>query len=406
MKRVLFFSPAFPAEMPYFCRGLARVGAQVIGLGDQPAPALPEVTRHALTDYLRVPNMFHEDGVVEAVTSYAERVRIDQVECLWEPGMLLAARLREELGLPGMTVEETVPFRDKSAMKEALDAAGIRTPKHRRASGGEAIRKAAEEVGLPVCVKPIAGAGSADTYRVDDEERLEEVILLTRHVPEVSVEEWVDGEEYTFDTICSGGTIHFHNVSWYRPRPLVQRTEEWVSPQTISLRDNTTEELAPGVEMGHAVHEALGFRTGFTHMEWFLKDDGEAVFGEIGARPPGARSVDIMNYACDIDVFTGWAEAAVHGTFSQEVERKYNAAIVFKRAQGQGRIRRIEGLRRLQEDFGEWINHVDLLPIGAHRRNWKATLVSDGYVMLRHPDLETCLHMADRVGTDLTLYAA
>ena len=362
--------------------------------------------RHALTDYLRVPNMFHEDGVVEAVKDYARHVRVDQVECLWEPGMLLAARLREELGLPGMTVEETVPFRDKSAMKEALDTPGIRTPRHRRASGGDAIRQAAEEVGLPVCIKPIAGAGSADTYRVDDEETLEEVILLTRHVPEVSVEEWIDGEEYTFDTICAGGEICFHNVSLYRPRPLLQRTQEWVSPQTVSLRDNTTPELAPGVEMGRAVHEALGFRTGFTHMEWFLKEDGEAVFGEIGGRPPGARSVDIMNYSCDTDVFAGWAEAAVHGSYSQPTERKYNAAIVFKRAHGQGRIRRIEGLEDLQREFGDCINHVELLPIGAHRRNWKATLISDGYVMLRHPDLQTCLEMADKVGTDLNLYAA
>ncbi|MDA8017351.1 MAG: ATP-grasp domain-containing protein [Thermoanaerobaculia bacterium] len=406
MKRVLFFSPAFPAEMPYFCRGLARVGAQVIGLGDQPVPALPDVSRHALADYLQVPNMFHEDGVVHAVRDYARRVRIDQVECLWEPGMLLAARLREELGLPGMTVEETVPFRDKWVMKEALDAAGIRTPRHRRASGGDEIRQAAAEVGFPLCVKPIAGAGSADTFRVDDEGRLEEVLLLTRHVPEVSVEEWIEGEEYTFDTICSAGEIHFHNVSWYRPRPLDQRTREWISPQTISLRDTTGDRLAPGIEMGRAVHEALGFQTGFTHMEWFLKDDGEAVFGEIGARPPGARSVDIMNYSCDTCVFTGWAEAAVLGSFSQDVGRKYNAAVIFKRAQGQGRIRRVDGLETLQAEFGAWINHIDLLPVGAHRRNWKATLISDGFVMLRHPDLDTCLRMADRIGTDLKLYAA
>lgn len=403
--RVLFFSPAFPAEMPYFARGLAEVGAEVIGLGDQPVPALPEVTRHALADYLQVPNLFDEDDVIERARRYAERVRVDRVECLWEPGMLLAARLREALGLPGMTVEETRPFRDKSKMKEALDRAGIRTPRHRRATNEQEIRRAVGEIGLPVCIKPLSGAGSADTYRVDDEARLEEVLILVRHVPELSVEEWIDGEEYTFDTVCAGGEIEFFNVSWYRPRPLIQRTEEWVSPQTVALRDVDSPKLASGVEMGRAVHEALGFRTGFTHMEWFLKDDGEAVFGEIGARPPGARSVDIMNYACDVDLFRGWAECAVHGTFSQEIERKYNCANIFKRARGQGRIRRVEGLRELQRDFGEWITCIDLLPIGAHRRNWKATLVSDGYLIVRHPDLETCLHMADRVGTDLTLYA-
>ena len=31
--KVLFLSPGYPAEMPYFVRGLAAVGAQVLGLG-------------------------------------------------------------------------------------------------------------------------------------------------------------------------------------------------------------------------------------------------------------------------------------------------------------------------------------------------------------------------------------
>ena len=38
--------------------------------------------------------------------------------------MILAARIREAFGLPGMTVEQTVPFRDKERMKQVLDAAG------------------------------------------------------------------------------------------------------------------------------------------------------------------------------------------------------------------------------------------------------------------------------------------
>ena len=36
--------------------------------------------------------------------------------------MILAARIRESFGLPGMTVEQTVPFRDKEQMKRVLDA--------------------------------------------------------------------------------------------------------------------------------------------------------------------------------------------------------------------------------------------------------------------------------------------
>jgi hypothetical protein len=50
--------------------------------------------------------------------------------------------------------------------------------------------------------------------------------------------------------------------------------------------------------------------------------------------------------------------------------------------------------------------HVDLLPIGAQRRNWVQTLISDGYVCVRHPDLQATMDIADAVGTDLQLYAS
>ncbi len=402
---VLMFSPGFPAEMPRFTRGLARVGANVLGLGDQPFEMLPEEARTSLAGYLRVRNLFDEKAVVEEVRQWAQQRPIDRIECLWEPGMLLAARLREALELPGMTVAETLPFRDKEQMKQVLDDAGIRTPRHARTTNAEEAREAAERIGYPLCVKPVAGAGSADTYRVGDEAELEEILPKVRHVPELSVEEFIEGEEYTFDTICSGGEIHYFNVAWYRPKPIIARSEQWISPQTVTLRDVDAPELASGIEMGRAVIEALGFRTGFTHMEWFRTADGEAVFGEIGARPPGARSVDLMNYGSDIDVYTGWAEAVCHSRFTQEVERKYNSVVIFKRAQGNGRIHRVDGLGTLLTDFGDAVVCVDLLPIGAARRNWKATLISDGYLIVRHPELEHALNMADRVGTDLQLYA-
>ena len=402
---VLFFSPGFPAEMPFFAAGLAEVGATVVGLGDQPAAALPERARRALSGYIQVPSLWDEQQVVDLVRREAGRYGLTRVECLWEPGMILAAKLREALGLPGLTVSETVPFRDKAVMKEVLNRAGIRTPQAFRAVTAAQVSQAAERIGYPLIVKPVAGAGSADTYRLDQPSDLEDVLPRLRHVPEVSVEEFIDGQELTFDTICHGGEIAYFNVAWYRPRPLIARTLQWVSAQTITLRNVDAPHLQPGIEMGRAVLEALGYRTGFTHMEWFLKEDGEAVFGEIGARPPGARSTEIMNYGCDIDVFRGWAEAVCHHRFSQPVRRRYNAAVIFKRARGEGRIQRIEGLESLLARYRPQIVSIDLLPPGAHRRDWKQTLLSDGWLIVRDPDLETTVRIADAVGTDLQIYA-
>ena len=401
---VVMLSPGYPAEMAYFTRALTQVGAHVIGVGDQPPQSLPVPARDALAHYEHV-NLSDADAVIRALQGLSRHVSIDQVECLWEPYMILAARIRETFGLPGMTVEQTLPFRDKEHMKRVLDAAGIRTPWHVSATSVAASWEAAEKIGFPLIVKPIAGAGSADTYRVDSAEQLGEVLPLLRHVPEVSVEEFVDGEELTFDTICAGGEILFEHVLWYRPRPLQMRQHEWVSPVSISLRDIDVDFVRGGRAMGRAVLAALGFRAGFTHMEWYRKADGEVVFGEIGARPPGARVVDLMNFATDGDSYVGWAQAVVHGQM-QPLERRYNAGAIFKRARGSGRISGSEGLDPLLAKYGEHVALLDLLPVGAPRRDWRSTVTGDGMIVVRHHELQKVIEMTEAFATDFQLLAS
>jgi formate-dependent phosphoribosylglycinamide formyltransferase (GAR transformylase) len=401
---VLMLSPGFPVEQPFFTRGLAQLGHRVIGLGDQAESQLPSPAREALAAYFQV-TLGDEQSVLATVQQLHHSLPIDQIECTWEPYMILAARLRELLGLPGMTVAQTIPFRDKEVMKQILDEHGIRTPRHFSTSRADGIREAARQIGYPLCVKPIAGAGSADTHRVNDAGQLEDILPRIRHVAEVSVEEFIEGEEYTFDTVCVNGEIRFFNICMYRPRPLIGRSHQWISQQTLTVRNVHHPHYESGVQMGFEVIRALGFQSGFTHMEWYRKENGEAVFGEIAARPPGANTVDLMNFANDFDIYTGWAEAVAQGSFSLNTTRKYHAGHIFKRAQGEGRIERIEGLEGLIRDFGEHIVVVDLLPIGAPRRDWKQTLRSDGMLIARHPDLDSAIEILDQIGIRLQMYA-
>ena len=402
---VLMIAPGYPGEMPYFCRGLTRHGGKVYGLSDVAEGDLPSMTRQHLSGYLRVPNLTDEDAVVRAVVGGVGGHRIERVVCLWEPGVVLAAKLREALGAPGMGVAQAQTFRNKDLMKQKVTAAGIRTARHASATTIPQVREAARAIGYPVIVKPIAGAGSMDTVRANDETELERALAQVKSYDEVNVEEFIEGEEFTYDTICIDGRIVYENVCYYRPNPLIARSTEWISPQTIALRDLSPVEVKAGVALGHDVLKALDFGTGFTHMEWFYTARGEAIFGEIAARPPGAHTVDLMNFVGDVDLFDGYGEADLKGTFSVSTQRKYNVSNIFKRAQGKGRIRHIEGLESIMARFGEHIVHVDLLPVGAERRNWIQTLVSDGYVTVRHPDLQACFDISDAVGTDLQLYA-
>lgn len=404
--RVVFLGPVYPPEMQQYTRGLAEVGATVYGIGDTPRANLPAGLKPYLDDYLEVPRIMDEDDVIKRATAWFRGRSVDRVLTNWEPLVLLAARLRERWRVPGMSVDAVLGFRDKQVMKERVAAAGLRVPRSARVRTAKETWAAAEKIGYPLIFKPIAGAGSADTHSCRDRKELEAVLGKTARVTEASLEEYIAGEEFTYDTICVGGHPAYENVAQYLPKPIEARGEEWISPVIITVRDLRQAKIQKGIALGRGVLKALGMGDGFTHMEWFHTPKGEAVFGEIGCRPGGARLVDQMNYTGDVDLFREWARVACWRSFETSTERKYNCGIVFKRAQGRGRITRIEGLQRWLQECGEWVVEEKLLRPGEHRRDWKQTLLSDGWVMVRHPDWDEAKRMSFAAATGITMYAS
>ncbi len=409
--RVVFLGPSYPPEMQEFTRGLAEIGAEVYGVGDTPRAKLPARLRSSMAGYLEVPRIMAENDVLERVSAWLRGREIDRVLSNWEPTVLLAARMRERWGVPGMSVDTVMGFRDKQLMKERVAAAGIRVPRAQRVvrtrpeQTMRAMRGAAEQVGFPLIVKPIAGAGSADTYACRDTAQFEQVLRRIAHVRELSVEEYIEGEEFTYDTICVDGHPAYENVAQYLPKPLEARSEEWISPVIITVRDLAQAKIQQGIALGRQVLKALDMGDGYTHMEWFFTPKGEAVFGEIGCRPGGARLVDQMNYTGDVDLFREWARACCWKSFEASTTRKYNCGIIFKRAKGRGQITAITGLGQFKRQFAPWVLEDQLLRPGTHRRDWKQTLVSDGYLMIRHPDWDEAKRISFAAATDVTLYA-
>src|SRR6476620_314325 len=186
--RVVFLSPIYPPEMMEYTRGLVEVGAEVYGVGATPREALPPKVRSLLHEYLQVPRIMDENDVIERVSTWLRGKTIDKVLSNWEPLVILAARLRERWGLPGMSVDIVRGFRDKQLMKERVAAAGLRVPRSARVRSGAEAREAAARLGYPLVLKHISGAGSADTYRVESRAEMERVLPHMRHVEEAICE--------------------------------------------------------------------------------------------------------------------------------------------------------------------------------------------------------------------------
>ncbi|MCA9490582.1 MAG: hypothetical protein KC621_11690, partial [Myxococcales bacterium] len=155
---VIFLSPGYPPEMSHYVRGLAEVGARVWGVGDSHPQALPDNARKSLAGYLQVPRIMDEQDVLARVREWMKGRNIDRIEAQWEPLVLEAAKLREAFGIPGMSYDTVLGFRDKQLMKERIKAAGLRVPHSARVRSAPEARAAAERFGYPLIVKPIAGA--------------------------------------------------------------------------------------------------------------------------------------------------------------------------------------------------------------------------------------------------------
>ncbi|NJK33222.1 MAG: hypothetical protein HC927_12935 [Deltaproteobacteria bacterium] len=106
-----------------------------------------------------------------------------------------------------------------------------------------------------------------------------------------------------------------------------------------------------------------------------------------------------------MDLFREWGRAVCWKSFEASTERKYNCGIIFKRAKGQGRIQGIAGLEAFKQRFRGAVLDDQLLRPGNMRRDWKQTLVSDGYLMVRHPDWDECKRICFAAATDITMFA-
>src|SRR5262245_21624924 len=98
---VIFIEPSFPANQREFVRGLAEVGATVIGIGERPKESLDSGVKGWLTHYEQVRSVVDEGALAEAVRWVQGKVWVDRLEATIEAHIMSTARVREACGIPG-----------------------------------------------------------------------------------------------------------------------------------------------------------------------------------------------------------------------------------------------------------------------------------------------------------------
>jgi len=384
---VVFVLPYALESTLRFVRGaLSLPGVRLAVLSQEPVERLPADLRGRLAGHWAVADALDPDQLVHGVRALASGLggRVDRLLGILEQLQVPLGEARERLGVRGMDASTAQNFRDKARMKEVLAAAELPCASHCLAESAAEALRFAERVGFPLVIKPPAGAGARDTFRVDREADLSGLLESSPPLAgqPVLLEEFVTGREHSFDSVSIAGRHVFHSISEYHPSPLEVMRTPWIQWSVFLPRDVSGPEFADIGAAGPRALDALGMVTGMTHMEWFRRADGSLLISEVAARPPGAQFTTLLGYAHDRDFYREWAHVSVFETFDPP-ERRYACGAAFLRGQGSGRVSRVAGLEEAQRRFGSLVVEARLpRPGQAAAGGYEG----EGWVILRHPD--------------------
>jgi hypothetical protein len=384
MRNVVFVAP-FPLDTTMrFARAAAALGnVRFLGIMQEP----PRGDDAGLfVDMITVRDGLDTRQLIEAAELLRRRHgELHRVLGILEPLQVQLGEVRRALGVRGTNAETADLFRDKARMKDELRRHGLPCARHRLIRSWQDAEAFVGEVGLPIVLKPPAGMGCKATWRIRSADELRGALSAIHASPEqpALAEEFLRGREFSFETITVGGQVRFHSISRYFPTPLEVMETPWIQWVCALPRDISGAEFADARDLGVRAVKALGLDTGFTHMEWFRRDDGSLAIGEIAARPPGANIVRMNSFAHDTDMYRAWARAVVDDAFDGPFERRYAVGCAFLRGVGRGRVLRVTGVERAQELVGRHVVEARLPTPGAQRSD---SYEGDGHVIVRHPD--------------------
>ena len=389
---------------PFFSENADRNIAALLDLPDlrvgvisqAPQEELAAEQRARLAAHWRVDDILDAAQLTVAARGLAaQHGAIHRLFSATEQLQVQLAEVREELGVPGMSSEAARNFRDKAQMKTLLRAAGLPCARHQLVAELAEAWRFAEEVGYPLVVKPPAGAGSQATYRADGPDGLREALATMSPGPgnEALLEEFITGEEHSFDTWSIAGRPVWHSLTHYLPTPLDAMRNPWIQWAVLLPREVDDQRYDDIRQAAYQALQVLGMGTGISHMEWFRRRDGSIAISEVAARPPGAQITTLMSRAHDFDSIAAWTRLMVYDEFTPP-ERRYAAGAAFLRGQGQGVVRAVHGLDQAEREVGRLVTDAKLPTIGQVP---SVSYEGEGYIVVRHPETAVVREALSRI---------
>ncbi|RFB86039.1 hypothetical protein B5K11_29055 [Rhizobium leguminosarum bv. trifolii] len=260
------------------------------------------------------------------------------------------SKLCRHFDLPGPNPEPIEQCYDKFAQRQLLAQAGVPVPAYRLGRDVTDVEKAAEEIGLPVVLKPVAGSGSSGVRLCRNIDELAEhtTYLLSgehnwRSSPRILIEEFARGPYYSIDTmgdeVIAIGTADFGPPPYFVAR-------EYIFPAPLS--DDQYRCIA---DVSLSCLRALGLDWGPANIELRWTKRGPVAI-EVNPRLPGLTTPRLVQLAYGVDLITQHIKLVIGEEWDLRRRQVQVAAARFLIPESDGLLDWIKGDRRAAAEPG------------------------------------------------------
>lgn len=273
---------------------------------------LPDNIAHQHSDEYHNVNITDKDAVLEL----ARELKIDGIMSFAvDPGVLTAAYVAEELGLPSCGSYESVKIlQNKSLFRKFLADNDFNVPKALGAYTFMEVIAGIESLKMPVIVKPVDAAGSKGVVKVEKLSELQNAFEFARSfslTKQVIVEEFIEKKGFSSDSdgfsvdgklICASFNRQYFDDE--ASNPYTPSAYSWPSSFTTEQEDELKTELQRVITL-------LNLETSVYNIEVRLNAEGKPYIMEFTPRGGGNRLSEMIRFGTGVDFITNSVRAAV-----------------------------------------------------------------------------------------------
>ncbi|MDF2867237.1 MAG: ddl 2 [Gammaproteobacteria bacterium] len=269
--------------------------------------ALPLEQRRCFAEVICLDAFDHQTVGAVIAELIATQHQIQRIATHDETCLKLAAQLREDFAIPGAKPIDTGRFIDKFEMKQRLANTDLTIPKHLvfdpdgyQADPINYLAGIKQNLTLPLFIKPIDGAASMHTAKIDDFTELAAWCHAHRDQSNFEIDEFIVGSLYCCESIISQGQIVFAHACRYMYPCFDFTLGKPLGTLTLPQNSDLVQRI---LQFNASVLQTMQpLPDGVIHLELFVRNNQQLVFVELACRSPGGMVVQTYEKRFNINL--------------------------------------------------------------------------------------------------------